>query len=144
MTAHQAITIVYNATRKDGREDLVHDVFLKFYTMDETFILHLQAANKLQHYILRSIHNAELDILRQGKKVILTETFKDIPENQTDDISEFVNAVKKLPWYHEAVINLYAQEGSIAKVSEKTGIPKSSIFETIKASKKLIHARLSK
>lgn len=59
-------------------------------------------------------------------------------------IDKTLKALKEIDWYDAGIMSLYAQEGTLRAVSEKTGIPARSIQNTVTLAKRLIRKKVNK
>jgi hypothetical protein len=61
------------------------------------------------------------------------------------ELMDKVDAVmKEMYWYDADVLKLYAELGTVREVSEETGIPSRSIYNTVTTTKKLIKKKINK
>lgn len=152
------------------REDIKQYVFLTLFEKEDSFILGLQQRQKLKHYVVmmmyntskwrdRSVFKKQFGLLETavpdfeglgleedkgfGKMAVKAalKTIGDNTEAENETVGEVLSALDKLYWYKAEVFKLYVKYGTYQRVSDKTGIPLSSIFQTVKAAKaELRHA----
>ena len=74
--------------------------------------------------------------LQKKKKatIILTNEF----EEKQDEIINNEIDLNCLSWFQKKLLELYAEEKSLKKIEDKTGIPKTTIHRTIKEARILI------
>lgn len=64
---------------------------------------------------------------------VFSEAIEDLEEARERDLREkkVVKALENVYWYKKEIFELYVEHGTIRRVNELTGIPKSSIHKTI-------------
>jgi DNA-directed RNA polymerase specialized sigma24 family protein len=138
------------------REDILQHCFTELFSKQETFILDLYHRGKLKAFIVKMLYNTsvfndtpfckEWNLISPSiGREIHVDRFKDVPEDDsTDMVDEVVGVVNDLYWYKRDILKLYAELGTYKEVSEATGIPVTSIHNTIKDARnevtKKIHA----
>ena len=127
------------------QEDIKQHVFLELLTKDKDIITDLHKRGKLRAYVATMIWN--ISQLREsnsftkqiGVREESTDTFVDVPY-ETSEL--FYLPIDKIYWYKAKILELYAELGTYALVSEYTGIPTSSIFRTVREAKKEVKSKI--
>lgn len=125
-------------------EDILQHCFLELYSKQEQFIIDLYNRGKLKAFIVKMLYNTsvynntpfckEWSLITPGNnREVSTERFKDFADHkQEDNLDELVAVVDGLYWYKKEILKLYAELGTYKEVSEATGVPVTSICNTIK------------
>ena len=140
--------------RHDLRQDFKHEYILKMYEVPEEKLLALYNKNELRFYAVRCLIN--LVKLKYGVfnrvyndfRIVPTDDFKDESEEtdekreqreqkELDLIAEFYKLHEVFPTdsefpYYQAIIEAVVEHGGMRAASRATGIPKSSISDSIK------------
>lgn len=127
------------------KDDLKQHVFCELYAKPPEFIIDLKSRGKLRGYISSMVWSISKmkrtnSFARQfGVNETPTDTIPDVAEER-----ETIDPVdlSKLHWYKAELLKLYAELGTYKAVSESTGIPTVSVFNTVKQAKKLIRQTL--
>lgn len=146
----------------DLQEDILQHCFLELFQKPPDFIIQLHDRGKLKAYIVKILHNTatynRTSFTKQfGKETptdFCTETkyevirFENEENERIETYREIDCAVSTLGVtksgmrYTDAMLKLYAELGTYKAVSEKTGIPQTSVFNTIKEVRKAIRKQL--
>jgi len=134
---------------KDIAQDSWSVILLKIHTLKD--------ANSFGSWALTIVTRKSLDWLRKNKKeqeglnVYKKETYQDILENETKEVSEdkkklLKNVIKTLPRHQQMVLHLfYKEEYSIKQISEildiSTGTVKSRLFTAREKLKSILENR---
>lgn len=129
----------------DMRDEVKHEAFeamLVKANNEPAFIISLHERNKLRAYVVKTIYNtANFPNSKHNRQLrrrteIPTEAIEDRPDDSEPyDYEALVQdcAVKTeaIYWYNRDILKLYAELGSLRAVSEKTGIPRSSVCDAV-------------
>lgn len=128
------IEVLITDKDQDKMQRMVDKDQLRYY-FTAILIRNYNSSTSRFHYIYRKgsdliapndVYNVE----------VLDEVFDFDREDKIDFIQD---SIKDLSWYEKRMIELHFQEGlSYQKISDLTGIPKTSCFNTIKNIEKLI------
>lgn len=149
-TAAEILTDIYNSNdfaammrkvdvSEDLKDDIRQHVFCELFAKDSSFILDLQHRGKLRGYISSMVWSVSRmkrtnSFARQfGLLEVVTDEIPDVEDEKEIEIEVDLSS---LYWYNAELLRLYAELGSYKAVSEKTGIPCTSIFEAIQTAKK--------
>jgi len=123
----------------DDWQDVKQDVFERMLRLPPE-----QAAEikNMRHYIIRVILNIKRQPYDPSAKLYrksepYTESQQPDEQYTEDEFHEQLAKVNSLPWYHQGIITLYTQLGTVRAVAEQTGIPFYSIKHTIKECRKM-------
>jgi DNA-directed RNA polymerase specialized sigma24 family protein len=62
-----------------------------------------------------------------------------------DDLMQKIDrAIKDVQWYDSGILSLYAEHGTLQRVSDMVGIPLKSIHHTVSNTRKLIRKKIKK
>lgn len=126
------------------REDILHHCFTELFSKQENFIIDLYNRGKLKAFIVKMIYNTsvfndtpfckEWSLITPGNtREVHVDRFKDVVDSTDDDnLDELVAVVDTLYWYKKDILKLYAELGTYKEVSEATGIPVTSIHNTMR------------
>lgn len=126
------------------REDILQHCFTELYSKQESFIIDLYNRGKLKAFIVKMLYNTSVFndtpfckewslITPNNTREIHVDKFKDVADHVSDDnLEELVAVVDTLYWYKKDILKLYAELGTYKEVSEATGIPVTSICNTMK------------
>lgn len=121
------------------RDDLRQHIFLELLEKPDAFIVDLNKRGKLKCFIVKMIYNTS----RFTKSRFAKERGKEVMVDQLPDIieeveEEIVIPIDKIKEYDGGLLQLYAEFGTYQRVSTLTGIPVTSVFNTIKKAKRNI------
>ena len=121
-------TYINKFSNKTDAEDVMQDLFINLFENESKF----ENVIDLKNYVFKSIKNN----LQKKKKatIILTNEF----EEKEDEIINNEIDLNCLSWFQKKLLELYAEEKSLKKIEDKTGIPKTTIHRTIKEARILI------
>lgn len=166
MTAQQVLTEIYVSNEvkecvkrlkpEHLQQDILQHTFMELFERPEDFIMDLHERGKLKSYIVKILYNTatysrSTFAKQQGKEtpVDFCEAAKYDVIRASEDYKadlEYVENVKcalaEVHWYKVELLKLYADLGTYKAVSEKTGIPLTSVFMTITELRKEIKQKL--
>lgn len=128
-------------------EDIVQDVFLKFYQKFEQF----EERSSLKTYLAKMTINKCKDYLKSWRyrKQILTNSFSNETKKETnriieqDEKLELADAVLQLPLkYREVIIYYYFEELSVLEVSQILSISDNTVKTRLKKARALLKNQL--
>jgi DNA-directed RNA polymerase specialized sigma24 family protein len=61
-----------------------------------------------------------------------------------DLMQKVERAVSEVYWYDSGILSLYAEKGTLKEVSECTGIPLKSVYDTVANTRKIIKKKIKK
>lgn len=155
MTAQRLLTDIYQSKEVDDvikklkpvdlQDDIKQHCFLELFEKPGDFILDLHARGKLKAYIVKILWNTATFKKSSFAKALGKETPTDFCEVTTFEIikvdttdlerlelyRETMCKVDELYWYKAELLKLYAELGTYQAVSDKTGIPLTSVYKTI-------------
>lgn len=135
---------------QDLQDDIIQHCFCELYQKPDTFIIDLYNRRKLRVYIVKMIihtsYYQRTPFAKQfGENEICTDSFGEHHEAAEDNtLDDFTKLVDDLYWYKKEILKLYAEKGTYQAVSDDTGIPVTSIYNTIKEVKREIKKKLWK
>jgi DNA-directed RNA polymerase specialized sigma24 family protein len=125
--------------KPEDRDDFKQELFLILLESCQKKLNEINEKGQLTFYVVRIIIN----LTRQDKNVYLkkygnhfTEYIDkgQADEDYTEDY-ESIRYVLENDNYHMNMLKIYAAEGSMRAVSDKTGIPLSSVYNAIKTAR---------
>jgi hypothetical protein len=165
MTAKKVLTDIYNSkemalTIKKVRpahlqQDILQHVFCELFSQSDESIMDLFNRGKLRPYIAQMVWNVSRlsptnkftkqmgfkedntdfnEYCNEAKFEVIK--FSEDEKERIESESEIKCAVSQLHWYKSGLLSLYAELGTYKAVSDKTGIPVISIWNTIKKARK--------
>jgi DNA-directed RNA polymerase specialized sigma24 family protein len=125
------------------REDLKQYAFAVLCEKKDSFIIDLSRKNQLKFFLVKIITNSIFSnnsgFLKQHKikDTELTDDYdlKDYSDEYHEMIQKCVDQAKKIYWYNQELLKLYAEHGTYRKVSVITNIPVKSVHNAIKKAK---------
>lgn len=86
---------------------------------------------------------------RKGDEIVRDHVNDIILASQSDEIDpdllhKVERAVSEVYWYDSGILSLYAEKGTFKEVSECTGIPLISVFNTVSNARKIIKKKIKK
>lgn len=134
------------------QEDILQHCFLELFQKPPDFIKDLHARGKLKPYIVKILYNTATYTRSSFAKQQGKETPTDFCGNAKYEVIRFENeekereevhqqvacAVSETYWFKADLLKMYAELGTYKAVSDKTGIPSTTVFNTVQAAKKEI------
>jgi len=126
------------------KEDILQHCFTELFSKQESFIIDLYNRGKLKAFIVKMLYNTsvfndtpfckEWSLITPGNsREVHVDRFKEVADHSIDDnTDDIVAVVDSLYWYKKDILKLYAELGTYKEVSEATGIPVTSIHNTIR------------
>lgn len=135
------------------RDDVRQEVFECLLNKEEAEIIGLHERGKLRPYIVKTLYNtANLErsshnYQNRRRTEIPTETFVDTADVLEEmDYEELLNTcavrVDQLYHYHQHLLKLYVEKGSMRAVAFATGIPLNSVCRAINAAREEVKRQL--
>ena len=142
------------------QEDIKQHTFLTMFEKPKEEIIELNNRGKLKAYIVKILHNTATYHRTSFTKCEGQERNIQIPtdfcqhaeynlikvdtdnEDHREAIEQVACATSKMHWYKVQVLKEYAELGTYKAVSDKTKIPLTSIYNTVKEARKEIKQRL--
>lgn len=123
-------------------EDLFQDGVMALLTIDESRIIKLHQAGKIDAYFSRTVKNIAADEYRKREvEIVFTDELDSVPaemynlpRTETEIKETLINSIKGY-WYDKTIFSLYLEKESVRAVARKTGIPFPSLAKTIKKCK---------
>lgn len=128
-------------------EDIVQDVFIKFYKGFEQF----EGRSSLKTYLVRMTINKCKDYIRswQYRKHVLTNSFSNQTKKvrnqlvEDDEKLELADAVLNLPLkYREVIIYYYYEEISVLEVAQLLSISDNTVKTRLRKARALLREKL--
>lgn len=131
------------------QDDILQHVFCELYSKPELFIVDLHQRGKLKSFIVKMLYNTCYFNRTKFKKELGSETptecFNEhFEEVETDLIPDMMKIIDTLYWYKKEILLLYVKHGTYQGVSDETGIPVTSIFNTIKDVRRIVKKEIWK
>jgi hypothetical protein len=132
------------------QDDLKQEVILKICEMPEEKLLSLHESKVLEFYTVRVIineirnpNNSFAKKYRGISEEITNEPHSPDPDFKEREVLEelqqvAINEIQNLYWYDKELLLTYLRLGSYRAVTEYTGIPVTSIFNSLKKSMKVM------
>jgi len=136
------VQVVYRMIRDQGRaEDLVQDVFLKFWKQKDQ--LNIQVS--LKAYLRRSCVNACLDDIRKQKKmqIVDTETMLSIAAHQQPDAAKQLENNELELLINQTINNLAPKCRNVFILSRKEQFSNKEIADQLGVSLKTVEAHIT-
>lgn len=136
------VQVVYRMIRDQGRaEDLVQDVFLKFWKQKDQ--LNIQVS--LKAYLRRSCVNACLDDIRKQKKmqIVDTETMLPIAATQQPDAAKQLENNELEQLINQTINNLAPKCRNVFILSRKEQFSNREIADQLDVSLKTVEAHIT-
>jgi len=118
-------------------EDCLQELALIICEKSEKELLDIQGYRNF--WCVRTIRNmnGKRGVMAKYRNRSITKAEKDEIDSATWEYSKRCDAgvlerLEKMHWYQRELFKCYVEEGTIRKVSELTGIPSTSVFDTIK------------
>ena len=116
----------------DAARDVVHDVFMAYYFVQNDKKVIKDAKN----WLIRCSINKGVDFLRKNKKIVSDETFakQDNTSQNIDsqiDLMSLSNLISKLDGKDQSLVVLYSEGYSYKEIAEITGRNYHSIGKTL-------------
>lgn len=142
------------------REDLMQEVILRICELPEEKIIGMHERKELEFYTVRVIIN-----MCRNPRDPFSKRFRQFhfhfddqhlniecsqaTETEERELREIIEdmaieEVDKLYWYDRDVLKLYMKLGTLRAVSEKTRIPHTSIFHTVKKTAASIRGKINR
>lgn len=117
------------AKGKEMREELKQELFLRICELDPEELERIYENEYLDYYIIRTLRNMfdskTSQFYTRIKRGILERSNYEIDVTNTPDETysevSVEDAMKKLNWFEQQVIELYSEHGNMAKIADITG-----------------------
>ena len=138
---------------EDLRDDLKQYAFQVLCEKPDEFIIELNDKKQLKYFLVKIISNSIFSnrsgflTQHRNNRELNTDIIPDIiddNESYHQLIDKCVDESKKIYWYHQELLQLYAIHGTYRAVSEITNIPVKSIHNAIKKAKETIKQNIWK
>lgn len=140
----------------DLREDLKQELFIVLCEMDEEKLIEISEKRQLKFYAVRIMLNLiqsktspfyykyRKNVVQEFNSNTHTVIDSNFDERRHEQMIKKVAAeLEVLHWYEKDLFNLYMESGcNAAELSRDIGIPKRSIYQTIKNVKDKIKRRI--
>lgn len=144
--------LVGSVNRMDDWQELLHELIIQLYKMDEDKLLVAARCNYLEYLcftIAKRIWAGNISDTGIFKKRIdgfeLKGDFEEvIEESQNFLIDELREEISKLHWYNSTLLKMYLDGFNLREISEKTGINLKSVHYAIKKTRLIIKNNLEK
>lgn len=138
------------------QEDILQHCFLELFQKEPAFIIDLHDRGKLKSYIVKILYNTATYTRSTFAKQQGKETPTDFCGNSKYEVIRFDSeekerienqqqiacAVSEVHWFKADILKMYAELGTYRAVSEKTGIPNTTIFNTVNQARKEIKSKI--
>jgi DNA-directed RNA polymerase specialized sigma24 family protein len=86
---------------------------------------------------------------RKGDQIVKDHASDIIMVSQSSDLDpelmeKVERAVSEVYWYDSGILSLYAEKGTLKEVSQCTGIPLKSVYDTVANTRKIIKKKIRK
>lgn len=149
-TSQEVKDVIKRLRPVDLQEDILQHCFLELFQKPPDFIIDLHDRGKLKAYIVKILYNTatytKSSFAKQRGKETPTdfcaETRFEIISFENDEVERVENyrqiacATSNIYWYKARLLELYANLGTYKAISQITGIPHTSVYNTIKEARK--------
>jgi DNA-directed RNA polymerase specialized sigma24 family protein len=133
-------------------EELLHELIIQLYKMDEEKLMTAARCNYLEYLcftIIKRIWAGNISETGIFKKRIdnfeLKVDFEEIIEESHNFlIDELGEEISKLHWYNATLLKMYLEGFNLREISEKTGINLKSVHYALKKTRTIIKNNLEK
>jgi len=144
-------TITESKKKFSDWEELLHELVIQLYKMDEEKLMAAFKLNYLEYLCFTIIKRiwagniTDTGVFR--KRIDNLELFNDVEisdsnENNNFLLDELDEQVSRLHWYNSTLLKMYLEGYNLREISEKTGINLKSVHYAIKKSKEVIKKNL--